>query len=337
MVGRTQLDLFDIGSDYIILHWNKPDSEPVGVSVQYKPLYADHDDTWVDIANGRPLSNNIMLKKNLTPSTVYTFRCKEEQESEYSVQSEEWRTLDVGSIRPSQPTLVSAETNAITVEWDAYIGDNITYKLQVRGDTASEWSNVSSELKGTTVRKRNLTPGRSYSFRIRAIEAGGNDGEKIMSPYSKPSDFIALKVLSSVFRNLFGETLITAQGENVNVDILAGKVVGVYCSASWCGPCRQFTPKLAQMHAEFKAKGLPFEVVFASADRDDKSMKAYFSKMPWLAIPYENQEQISGIMQTYEVTGIPRLIIFSPTGQVVSTSAVQTPVTEGMVRQWASM
>ena len=33
---------------------------------------------------------------------------------------------------------------------------------------------------------------------------------------------------------------------------LAGKVVGVYFSASWCGPCKQFTPTLIECYHEIR-------------------------------------------------------------------------------------
>jgi len=33
------------------------------------------------------------------------------------------------------------------------------------------------------------------------------------------------------------------------------------------------------------AQGKPFEIIFASSDRDDASFKEYFGTMPWLALP----------------------------------------------------
>ena len=57
---------------------------------------------------------------------------------------------------------------------------------------------------------------------------------------------------------LLPEKLLDAQGREVSRTILAGKFVGVYVSASWCGPCRSFTPKLIKFR---NANGKDFEVV----------------------------------------------------------------------------
>ena len=34
-----------------------------------------------------------------------------------------------------------------------------------------------------------------------------------------------------------------------HTEALGGKLVGVYVTASWCGPCRRFSPKLVELHA----------------------------------------------------------------------------------------
>ena len=41
---------------------------------------------------------------------------------------------------------------------------------------------------------------------------------------------------------LIPDTLLDNRGKKVSSDQLSGKYVGLYFSASWCGPCRSFTP-----------------------------------------------------------------------------------------------
>merc|ERR1712199_73167 len=60
--------------------------------------------------------------------------------------------------------------------------------------------------------------------------------------------------------------------------------VGLYFSAHWCPPCRQFTPMLVDAYKKhLKAKNL--EVIFVSADKSPQEFAEYYGTMPWLAIP----------------------------------------------------
>jgi nucleoredoxin len=49
-------------------------------------------------------------------------------------------------------------------------------------------------------------------------------------------------------------------------------VIGLYFSASWCGPCKAFTPKLAACYKALKERGAPFEIVFISSDKVGRSL-----------------------------------------------------------------
>lgn len=91
--------------------------------------------------------------------------------------------------------------------------------------------------------------------------------------------------------------------------------MGLYFSGSWCGPCRSFTPKLVDTYEEVASKG-DFEVVFISSDRDEESFKDYFSKMPWLAIPFTDLETRKRLRELFKVRGIPNLVIIDEMGHV---------------------
>lgn len=66
------------------------------------------------------------------------------------------------------------------------------------------------------------------------------------------------------------------------------KSIGFYFSAHWCEPCREFTPKLAELYKELQANCQSFRIVFVSSDFDERSFNEYRSEMPWQAIPFDS-------------------------------------------------
>lgn len=68
-------------------------------------------------------------------------------------------------------------------------------------------------------------------------------------------------------------------------------IAGVYFSAHWCPPCRAFTPHLAKKYETWKNAGHPFEIIFVSSDRDQSSFDDYYKEMPWLTVPYDDEER----------------------------------------------
>lgn len=115
--------------------------------------------------------------------------------------------------------------------------------------------------------------------------------------------------------------LVRNNGDQVTVDSLKGKVVGLYFSASWCGPCQRFTPKLVEVHNQLLPDS-KFEIVFVSGDEDNESFSSYFSKMPWLAVPFSESETREKLDVLFSVRGIPHLAILNENGEVLTTEGV---------------
>eukprot|EP00128_Syssomonas_multiformis_P008255 Colp12_sorted_trinity150504_noHs@17027 len=99
--------------------------------------------------------------------------------------------------------------------------------------------------------------------------------------------------------------------EQKTVDLLKDKkTVAIYYSASWCGPCRQFTPILEQFYADMNKKGKKFEIVWASRDSTAEDFVSYYKKMPWLAVSTENIDKCLEATSTkFAVRGIPYLVL----------------------------
>ncbi|KAL7171497.1 hypothetical protein ACSBR2_036202 [Camellia fascicularis] len=128
--------------------------------------------------------------------------------------------------------------------------------------------------------------------------------------------------LHSILSSSERDFLIRNNGDQVKFDSLKGKKVGLYFSASWCGPCRQFTPNLVEVYNEVSSKG-DFEIVFVSADEDEEAFKGYFSKMPWLAIPFSDSKTRDHLDELFKVMGIPYLVIIDESGKVSTDEGVE--------------
>ena len=120
---------------------------------------------------------------------------------------------------------------------------------------------------------------------------------------------------------MFGDVLVGRDGtEHDTKTALAGKTVGIYFSAHWCPPCRQFTPSFARAYEQLTGEmGKDFEVVFVSSDRDEAAFDEYRGEMPWLALPFSARDVKAKLSATFKVNGIPALVVLDETGATVTT------------------
>ncbi|PON35925.1 DnaJ-like [Parasponia andersonii] len=135
--------------------------------------------------------------------------------------------------------------------------------------------------------------------------------------------------LSALFSSDDRDYLVRNNGDQVKISNLKGKTVGLYFSASWCGPCHRFAPKLVEVYNEVASKG-EFEVVFVSSDTDDESFNGYFSKMPWLAVPFSDADNVKRLEELFEVSGIPSLVIIDPNGKISTEDGTSILIEHGV-------
>jgi thiol-disulfide isomerase/thioredoxin len=117
--------------------------------------------------------------------------------------------------------------------------------------------------------------------------------------------------------NIIGNILIDKNGNNYNtINKLNNKYIAIYFSAKWCGPCKQFTPKLVDFYNKIDKNN--FELVFISLDKNLNEFNMYFNEMPWLSIPYDknNSESLS---EMFNIDGIPTLQLYDNHGNLIST------------------
>lgn len=118
-----------------------------------------------------------------------------------------------------------------------------------------------------------------------------------------------------------GKPFADMQGESVNgKDIYLSDFVGkgnyvlADMWASWCGPCRDEIPNLAEIYNEYKDKGL-IVLGIATWDKPERILKAIKDlNITWPQL-LDTQEQA---MKLYGINGIPHIILFSPDGTILA-------------------
>jgi nucleoredoxin len=115
---------------------------------------------------------------------------------------------------------------------------------------------------------------------------------------------------------LLGTELVDAKGDKVETSSLEGKVIGLYFSAEWCGPCKMFTSELVKFRDRNDEK---FEVVFVSSDRSGEDQQGYMKDydMEWPAIPFDSPLR-QELGAKYGIRGIPSLIIIDDQGNLIT-------------------
>jgi len=98
------------------------------------------------------------------------------------------------------------------------------------------------------------------------------------------------------------------------------KYFAIYYSASWCPPCRAFTPKLVDFYKSFKPQHPNFELIFVNHDYSADDMLAYMKTdaMAWPAVRFDDIDSTKA--DQYSGEGIPDLVLVDAAGKVLSDS-----------------
>lgn len=143
------------------------------------------------------------------------------------------------------------------------------------------------------------------------------------APAPKPA--APAPVVLAPFARAFGRNLVRFENgalQPLDPARLAGvKFFALYFSASWCGPCRQFTPELVDAYGKIRAQHPEFELVFVSNDRSAADMQGYMrdDHMAWPALRYDAIGSSRDVTR-YAGPGIPCLVLVDANGKVLSDS-----------------
>lgn len=174
------------------------------------------------------------------------------------------------------------------------------------GQTADLELRSVEELDGEKVGLFGMKSGRALRLKISQLSA---QDAKILETW-KPAEF-AKTAKETVFEKALDGNLVVLTDDrfkDVNDHKTPEKYYVFYYTASWCPPCRAFTPTLVSWYNENKNDN--FELVLISSDRDKDAMLNYAKdkKMPWPQLALDKLRKFKG-EHDHGVRGIPSLIV----------------------------
>lgn len=117
-------------------------------------------------------------------------------------------------------------------------------------------------------------------------------------------------------------TLVDATGKAADpAGLEKTRVFVLYYGASWCGPCRTFSPELVKFAERVGPDNPGLMIVLMSNDKSDAAMYGYMREesMPWTAMPLSQlnrQPSLTGYLKG----GIPHLVVVDRQGTVLADS-----------------
>lgn len=117
------------------------------------------------------------------------------------------------------------------------------------------------------------------------------------------------------WKKLFKQGLFNKKGKKVSVaETTKKKYIGIYTSASWCGPCRVFTPKLIEFYEENKSK---IDIILIGSHYTKEDVCQYMTKydMPWAGTYVSGP--IEDFFKRHNIVGIPDFRVFSRDGRLL--------------------
>ena len=110
--------------------------------------------------------------------------------------------------------------------------------------------------------------------------------------------------------------IINKDNQQFNLD--NKKIIGLYFSASWCPPCRKFTPVISTLYEDIIEYYDDIEFVFISSDKSNIEFNEYWDKMSFPALSYEYRDKKDELVKFYDVGPIPALIFINTNGELIT-------------------
>ena len=115
--------------------------------------------------------------------------------------------------------------------------------------------------------------------------------------------------------------LVDINGQASSAKLDETQVFALYYGASWCPPCRKFSPGFVKYIDQISAQNPKLTVVLMSNDKVDADMFKYMKseKMPWVAMPLAKLQR-TPLLLGYTKGYIPQLLIVDRSGKILADS-----------------
>lgn len=158
--------------------------------------------------------------------------------------------------------------------------------------------------------------------------------KKSMFNEESAKQFDTLAPSASVFDEVLNGNLVILDGEKFKDHKLSKKPKKYYIfyyTASWCGPCKAFTPTLVEFYNTKKNDN--FEIVLISSDREANAMEEYAkkNKMPWPQLKFD-QKNAFKTKFNHGVRGIPSVIVCDLEGKIITSNGRDLAALEQLVK-----
>ena len=126
--------------------------------------------------------------------------------------------------------------------------------------------------------------------------------------------------------------LVNAEGQQVTLQDLKGKVVYLDFWATWCGPCLKEMPASQQLKNHFANKDVEF--VYVSVDEDANKWRSFIEEKAWDKKYHLLNDGLglnSPVTNTYNIKGVPKYVIIDKNG-IIRDSNAKRPSEMGVIR-----
>jgi len=162
----------------------------------------------------------------------------------------------------------------------------------------------------------------------RLNESHGNNSKKTSSSLIQADSFI--DILGNELYSLNMTSYPVQMNSMLTNEVLSEKkVVGLYFSADWCKPCREFTPQLVKFYQKVNSylkHNNTFVIIWISQSKNIESYIYYYASMDsFYALPFKQASGVIGkkLLKKYKIQGIPSLVLLDKDGLVIRKNAYE--------------